>query len=92
VTLFFVEIVNRQALSNNPMSDLAVEFVAYVLTRLPVDAPWLKVWDEAQAVARRRAFRGMGYFDLLRAGVPLSLDGAERLGQIVDQQKCRQPS
>ena len=69
------------------MSDLAVDFVTYVLTRLPADAPWLKVWDEAQAVARRRAFRGMGYADLLRAGVPLSLDGADRLSQIVDEQK-----
>ncbi len=71
------------------MSDLAVEFVTYVLARLPANAPWLKVWDEAQAVARRRAFHSMGYFDLLRAGVPLSLDGADRLGQLVDQQKCR---
>jgi hypothetical protein len=71
------------------MSDLAAEFVTYVLARLPMDAPWPKVWDEAQAVARRRAFHGMGYFDLLRAGVPLSLDGADRLGQLVDQQKYR---
>ncbi len=71
------------------MSDLANEFVSYVLARLPLDAPWLKVWDEAQAVARRRAFRGMGYFDLLRAGVPLSLDGADRLSQLVDWQKSR---
>ncbi len=69
------------------MPDLAVEFVSYVLSRLPADAPWLKVWDEAQAVARRRAFRGMGYFDLLQAGVPLSLNGVERLSQIVDQHK-----
>lgn len=69
------------------MTDLATEFVSYVLARLPADAPWPRVWDEAQAVARRRAFRGMGYFDLIQAGVPLSLNGAERLGQLVDQQQ-----
>ena len=71
----------------NAMSDLAIDFVVYVLARLPANAPWLKVWDEAQAVARRRAFRGMGYADLMRAGVPLSLDGVDRLSQIVDQQQ-----
>ncbi len=69
------------------MSDLAAEFVTYVLARLPADATWVKVWDEAQAVARRRAFRGMGYFDLRRAGVSLSLDGVDRLSQIVEQQR-----
>src|SRR5512136_3122927 len=71
------------------MSDIATEFVAYVLECLPPDAAWLSVWDEAQAVARRRAFRGMGYSELLRAGVPLSLDGADLLSQIVDEQKHR---
>ncbi|MBN1889679.1 MAG: hypothetical protein JW850_16910 [Thermoflexales bacterium] len=69
------------------MSNLAVDFVTYVLGRLPANAPWPKVWDEAQAVARRRAFRGMGYFDLLRAGVPLSLNGTDKFSQIVDEQK-----
>jgi hypothetical protein len=71
------------------MTDLAVEFVTYVLMRLPADAPWPKVWDEAQAVARRRAFHGMGYFDLMRAGVPLSLNTAEKLGSLVEQQRQR---
>lgn len=74
------------------MSNLAVDFVTYVLGRLPNNAPWPKVWDEAQAVARRRAFHNMGYFDLLQAGVPLSLNGTDQFNQIVDQQKHYVPA
>ena len=60
------------------------EFATYIAARAPRGTPWTSVYDEMCRVARSRAFRGMGYSELLDAGISLSITRLDRLCQLVD--------
>lgn len=64
---------------------VASEFARYIATRAPRGTPWTLVYDEMCLVARSRAFRGMGYSELLDAGVSLSITSLDRICQLVDK-------
>jgi len=64
---------------------IASEFAHYIATRAPRGTPWTSVYDEMCRVARSRAFRGMGYSELLDAGVSLSITGLDHICQLVDK-------
>jgi hypothetical protein len=63
---------------------IASEFARYIAARAPRGTPWTSVYDEMCRVARSRAFRGMGYTELLDAGISLSITSLDRLCQLVD--------
>ena len=64
---------------------IAFEFARYIASRAPRGTPWTSVYDEMCRVARSRAFRGMGYSELLDAGISLSITGLDRICQLVDK-------
>ena len=63
---------------------VAFEFACYIADRIPRDTPWTRVYDEMCHVARARAFRGMGYFELAEVGVSLSITGLDRTCQLLE--------
>jgi hypothetical protein len=63
----------------------AFEFARYIATRAPRGTPWTSVYDEMCRVARSRAFRGMGYSELLDAGISLSITSLDHICQLVDK-------
>ena len=71
---------------------IASEFARYIATRAPRGTPWTSVYDEMCRVARSRAFRGMGYSELLDAGVSLSITSLDRICQLVEQAWDQQAS
>jgi hypothetical protein len=71
---------------------VASEFARYIATRAPRGTPWTSVYDEMCRVARSRAFRGMGYSELLDAGVSLSITSLDQICQLVDQAWDQQAS
>ena len=64
---------------------IASEFARYIAARAPRGTPWTSVYDEMCRVARSRAFRGMGYSELLEAGVSLSITRLDHICQLVDK-------
>jgi len=68
-------------------SDLATEFVLFCLKRRP--ARWPEIYDEMCWVAGRRLFHGLGYEDLSRAGLSLSLAGLPQLRRLVEEVSAR---
>jgi len=64
---------------------VATDFAHYIATRAPRGTPWTAVYDEMCRVARSRAFRGMGYAELLDAGISLSITGLDKICDLVDK-------
>ncbi len=64
---------------------IASDFARYIADRAPRGTPWTSVYDEMCRVARSRAFRGMGYAELLDAGVSLSITGLDKICDLVDK-------
>ena len=62
---------------------LAAEFIAYCLQQHP--ARWPEIYDQMCWVAGRRLFRGLGYAELSRAGLSLSLTQMAQLRRMVEQ-------
>ena len=65
------------------LTGLAAEFIAFCLQRRT--AHWPEIYDEMCWVAGRRLFRGLGYAELSREGLPLDLTHMVRLRCLVEQ-------
>ena len=66
---------------------LATEFITFCLRRRT--ARWPEIYDEMCWVAGRRLFRGLGYAELSRAGLPLDLTQMVPLRHLVEQISAR---
>jgi len=62
---------------------LAAEFITFCVQRRT--ARWPEIYDEMCWVAGRRLFRGLGYAELSRAGLPLDLTHVPHLRRLVEQ-------
>ena len=59
------------------------DFISFCLARR--GNVWPGIYDEMTQVAGRRSFRGMGYVELHRLGLPLNTSQSTRIRNLVKQ-------
>ena len=79
-------------MSDGPVADTAIDFIAFCFRRTPVE--WPRLYDEMCYVASKRLYKGLGYEELKEAGVDLTFGGMLRMSRIareVSRQLGRTP-
>ena len=69
--------------ANEPVADMAIEFIAFCYERNRRE--WPKLYDEMCHVAGNRLYRGLGYDELKDAGVDLTFSGMARMSRIAKE-------
>jgi len=67
-------------MTDGPVTDVAVEFIAFCYERNRRE--WPRLYDEMCYVASKRLYRGLGYDELKDAGVDLTFIGMAKLSRI----------
>ncbi|HEX9436033.1 MAG TPA: hypothetical protein VGA16_02590, partial [Candidatus Limnocylindria bacterium] len=67
-------------MTDAPVTDVAVEFIAFCYERNRRE--WPRLYDEMCYVASKRLYRGLGYDELKDAGVDLTFIGMTKLSRI----------
>jgi len=68
------------------MDDISPELRDFVLFCAQRRGPeWPTIYDEMTSVAGRKLFKGLGYRDLKRLGLSLSLSGMDKTIRLVKQ-------
>jgi len=70
----------RVHMTDAPVTDVAVEFIAFCYERNRRE--WPRLYDEMCYVASKRLYRGLGYDELKDAGVDLTFIGMTKLSRI----------
>lgn len=70
-------------MAEEPVADMAIEFITFCYQRDPRE--WPRLYDEMCYVASKRLYRGLGYAELRDAGVDLTFTGMSRLARIAKE-------
>ncbi|MEK7284472.1 MAG: hypothetical protein AAB114_01280 [Chloroflexota bacterium] len=70
-------------MTDEPVADMAIDFIAFCFRRSPVE--WPRLYDEMCNVASKRLYKGLGYDELKEAGVDLTFGGMPRMSRIAKE-------
>jgi hypothetical protein len=73
----------RKGLPEDRISQVAVDFISFCLSRRAVEWPFL--YDEMCYVASKKLYRGLGYEELREVGLDLALSGLVKTSRIANE-------
>ena len=73
----------KEGVPEDRVAQVAIDFVAFCLSRRAVDWPFL--YDEMCYVASNKLYRGLGYEELREVGLDLALSGLVRTSRIANE-------
>jgi hypothetical protein len=72
-----------EGVPDDRVAQVAIDFIAFCLSRRAVDWPFL--YDEMCYVASNRLYRGLGYEELREVGLDLALSGLVKTSRIANE-------
>ena len=73
----------KEGVPEDRVAQVAIDFIAFCLSRRAVDWPFL--YDEMCYVASNRLYRGLGYEELREVGLDLALSGLVKTSRIANE-------
>jgi hypothetical protein len=73
----------KEGVPEDRVAQVAIDFVAFCLSRRAVDWPFL--YDEMCYVASNKLYRGLGYEELRELGLDLALSGLVKTSRIANE-------
>ena len=78
-----VKAKGKEGVPEDRVSQVAIDFISFCLSRRAVDWPFL--YDEMCYVASNRLYRGLGYEELREVGLDLALSGLVKTSRIANE-------
>ena len=78
-----VKAKGKEGVPEDRVSQVAIDFISFCLSRRAVDWPFL--YDEMCYVASNRLYRGLGYEELREVGLDLALSGLVKTSRITNE-------